>query len=102
MTVIYFTYIFFFLILCALLCTVIMLQEPKGGGLGSAFGAGGGDATDAVFGASTADVLKKFTGYMAIIFVVSCIILSMWTAALGRNHSAASQASLETLIEGAK
>jgi len=50
-------------------------------GLGASFG---GDSGESLFGTSTADVLKKFTGYLVAIFLVSCIFLSLWTAALGR------------------
>ena len=70
-----------FLLLSVLLCFVILIQESKSSGLGASFG---GEASDSVFGTSTADVLKKFTGWLGIIFVVTCIMLSFWTTALGR------------------
>lgn len=78
-----FIYVFFiclFMILCVLLCTVIMIQESKSTGLGASFG---GDTSDSLFGTSTADVLKKFTGWLSFAFLASCVILSFWTAALG-------------------
>lgn len=86
MTIIYYIAIFLFLLLCAVLCFVIMIQESKSGGLGASFG---GEASDSVFGTSTADVLKKFTAWLAFIFLVSCVILSIWTQAMGRSKSAA-------------
>ncbi|HXF29715.1 MAG TPA: preprotein translocase subunit SecG, partial [Chlamydiales bacterium] len=55
------------------------------GGLGASFG--GGDTSDSLFGASTPEVLKKFTAYLAIVFVGACVILSFWTASLGRHHA---------------
>lgn len=82
MTFIYFFSIALFLLLCVLLCGVIMMQESKSTGLGASFG---GDVNDSLFGTSTADVLKKFTGWLAAIFLVSCVLLSLWTAALGRS-----------------
>lgn len=84
MTFLYFFTISIFLFLCVLLCIVILLQESKSSGLGSSFG---GEASESVFGTSTADVLKKFTSWLALIFLVSCVILSLWTAALGRART---------------
>lgn len=81
MTVIYYLAIFLFLFLCAMLCLVILMQESKTTGLGASFG---GDSQDSLFGTSTADVLKRFTGYLGIIFLVGCLVLSFWTSALGR------------------
>lgn len=82
MSFVYFTAIFLFMILCLLLCFVILIQESKSTGLGASFG---GDSGDSLFGASTADVLKKFTGWLAAIFMISCVLLSLWTGALGRS-----------------
>lgn len=84
MTFIYFFSIALFIFLCVLLCGVILVQESKSTGLGASFG---GDVSDSLFGTSTADVLKKFTAWLAAIFLVSCILLSMWTAALGRSKT---------------
>jgi len=82
MTFIFYFALFFFLLLCAILCFVILIQESKSLGLGASFG---GDPGDSVFGTSTADVLKKFTAYLAIIFIISCVLLSLWTGAMGRS-----------------
>jgi preprotein translocase subunit SecG len=84
MTFVFYLAIFLFLGICGLLCLVILIQESKSLGLGASFG---GDAGESVFGTSTAAVLKKFTAYLAIIFMVSCILLSLWTGAMGRNNS---------------
>lgn len=82
MTFIFYFALFMFLTLCALLCLVILIQESKSLGLGASFG---GDAGDSLFGTSTADVLKKFTAWLAVTFMVSCVLLSLWTGALGRH-----------------
>lgn len=82
MTFLYFTAIALFLLLCALLCFVILIQESKSSGLGASFG---GDAGDSLFGTSTADVLKRFTGWLAIIFLLACLLLSIWTSSLGHT-----------------
>lgn len=84
MTFIYYFAIFLFLFLCALLCLVILMQESKSSGLGASFG---GDASESVFGTATADVLKKFTAWLAAIFLVSCVLLSLWTGALARSQA---------------
>lgn len=78
----YFAAITLFILLSVVLCFVILIQESKSSGLGASFG---GAASDSLFGTSTADVLKTFTAWLAIVFFASCIILSLWTAALGRS-----------------
>jgi preprotein translocase subunit SecG len=82
MTFIYIFSIILFMILCAVLCFVILIQESKSSGLGASFG---GDSSDSLFGTSTADVLKRFTGWLAAIFLTSCVLLSLWTAAMART-----------------
>lgn len=81
MTFIYIISLILFMILCAVLCFVILIQESKSSGLGASFG---GDSSDSLFGTSTADVLKRFTGWLAVVFLASCILLSLWTSAMGR------------------
>ncbi len=92
MTFIFYLAIFLFLGLCGLLCLVILIQESKSLGLGASFG---GDAGESVFGTSTADVLKKFTAYLAVIFMISCVLLSLWTGAMGRNKAHLMPTSIE-------
>ncbi len=94
-TFLYFAAISVFVLLCLVLCFVILIQEGKSAGLAPSFG---GSASDSVFGTSTADVLKKFTAWLAIAFFVSCIILSLWTSAIGRTKQADTSAfPVETL-----
>ena len=83
MTFLYFFTIVLFMVICVLLCAVILMQESKSSGLGASFG---GEARESVFGTGTADVLKKFTAWLAAIFLFSCILLSLWTSALGRTQ----------------
>ena len=66
MSFLFYLFLFLFLILCSLLILVILSQESKNMGLGAAFG---GDSSNSLFGTSTADVLKKFTSYLIIIFI---------------------------------
>jgi preprotein translocase subunit SecG len=82
-TFLYFTAITLFILLCIVLCFVILIQESKSTGLGASFG---GAASESIFGTSTADVLKKFTAWLAVVFLASCIVLSLWTNAMGRSR----------------
>lgn len=82
MNFLFYLSIFVFVFLCILTCFVVLIQESKSLGLGASFG---GESGESVFGTSTAEVLKKFTAYLAVIFVVMCVILSLWTASLGRG-----------------
>lgn len=51
-------------------------------GLGSSFGV---DSGDSVFGVSTPDVLKKATTWLAVVFCVGCLVLSLVTNRLGQR-----------------
>lgn len=82
MTFIYYLFIFLFIILCVLLSFIVLIQDSKSFGLGASFG---GDSSDSLFGTSTADIIKKVTGYLATIFLISSVLLSIWTASLGRS-----------------
>ena len=79
MTILFYLFLFLFLLLCVVLALVILVQEAKSLGLGASFG---GDSGDSLFGTSTAEVLKKFTAYLAGAFLVGCLILSFWGTAL--------------------
>ena len=78
MGVLFYLFLSFFLLVAFLLCVVILVQESKSLGLGASFG---GDSGDSLFGTSTADVLKKFTAFLAGLFLLSCILLSLWSSA---------------------
>ncbi len=94
MTFIYYTFIFLFLFLCVLLSFIVLIQDSKSFGLGASFG---GDSSDSLFGTSTASVIKKVTAYMATIFLVSCVFLSLWTSALGRSQNVRELPSIEQI-----
>lgn len=86
MTFLFYFSLSIFLFICLLLCGVVLMQESKSSGLGSSFG---GDSGDSLFGTATAEVLKRFTSWLAIAFMIGCVILSLWTSAMG--HSASTQ-----------
>ena len=57
-------------VLCALLLIlIVLLQEPKGGGLSGAFGGAGAET----FGVQTGGV-NKFTSYVAAVFLVVAVL----------------------------
>jgi preprotein translocase subunit SecG len=97
MTAFFYVTLFLFIGLCALLCFVILIQESKSLGLGASFG---GDAGNSLFGTSTADVLKKFTAYLAGVFLIVCLILSLWTSSLGRSKKAPLGVNIEEVSGG--
>ena len=80
--ILYFIFLILFLFLCFLLSAVILIQESKSLGLGSSFG---GNQAESLFGTSTAQVLKKFTAALAIIFLSGSLVLSIWTSKVGRS-----------------
>src|SRR5579872_5184371 len=84
MTILFYMFLFIFILASVLLCFVILIQEAKSLGLGASFG---GDNSDSLFGTSTAEVLKRFTAYLAGAFLVSCLILSLWSGSLGRQSA---------------
>lgn len=99
MAFLYYLAITLFILLCALLCGVILVQESKSSGLGASFG---GDSGESLFGTATADVLKRFTAWLVGIFLVSCVILSLWTESLGRTQISGPPLTLEQSDETAE
>ena len=81
-TLFYITF-FIFLLMCIILCFAILIQESKSLGLGASFG---GDNSDSVFGTSTAEVLKRFTAYLSGAYLTVCLVLSLWSGAMGRHE----------------
>jgi preprotein translocase subunit SecG len=65
--------LFFFVIDCALMCLVVMMQRSKQEGLGAAFGGG---FTESVWGAQTSQVLVKATVWLAALFFLFSIGLA--------------------------
>jgi preprotein translocase subunit SecG len=85
MTILFYLLIFAFILIATVLCFVILIQEAKSLGLGASFG---GDSGDSLFGTSTAEVLKRFTAYLSAVFLIACLLLSLWSSSLGRQHGA--------------
>ena len=60
-------------VVCLLLGLIVMLQKPKEGGLGGAFGGG---ALEASLGADAGNVLIKATATLGTIFLLNTLILA--------------------------
>ena len=60
---------------CSLaLIGLVLLQKSKDGGLGAAFGAGGGDS---LFGARAGNVLTRATIWIGVIFLANTLLLGI-------------------------
>ena len=62
---------------CALLMLVILLQDSKGQGLAGAFGGGGGFSTSMLGGRGAATFLSKATQYLGTGFLILSILMSL-------------------------
>ena len=62
-------------LVCVMLMGVVLIQNPKGGGLGAGFGGGGGASA---FGGvqRTTDFLEKATWGLAVALLVFCIFIN--------------------------
>lgn len=96
MTFVYYLFLFCFFLTSVVLCFVILIQESKSSGLGASFG---GDSGDSLFGASTPEILKKITAWLAVCFLSGCVILSMWTGAIARGKQKKSENGTEGHFE---
>ena len=67
-----------------LMMFVILMQRPKSEGLGAAFGGG---VTENIFGAQTTNVLTKITTWLASIFFITVLLLSVLYAHKGVSSS---------------
>lgn len=60
---------------CVLLMGVVLIQNPKGGGVDSTFG---GASANQMFGAArSADFIEKLTWYLAAALFILCIIAAI-------------------------
>ena len=64
---------FIFILSALVLVLIILLQEPKGGGLSSAFGGAGAET----FGVQTGGI-NRFTAYVATTFIVTAILYAAY------------------------
>ncbi len=72
-------------IVCLLLGLIVMLQKPKEGGLGGAFGGG---ALEASLGADAGNVLIKATSVLGAIFLINTLAIVALTSPLSAYSKA--------------
>lgn len=75
---------------CLLLMAVVLIQNPKGGGIDSTFGGAG--ATQIFGAAKSSDGIEKLTWILGILLFVLCII----TAVMVTNSSGGGQIPLQS------
>ena len=76
-----------------LMMLVILMQRPKSEGLGAAFGGG---VTENIFGAQTTNVLTTITTWLASIFFIIVLALSILYAHRGAPSSALRRELMKT------
>lgn len=82
-------------IICVGLIMVVLMQSAKGDGLASAFG--GGAFSGAVFGGrGAATFLSRATTVLAILFMISCIGLTL--VSRGRATTSAADSAVQRVI----
>ena len=77
------------IVVCLLLGLAVMLQKPKEGGLGGAFGGG---ALEASLGADAGNVLIKATTILGTIFLVNTRCLALVISSKSNRSVASGQA----------
>lgn len=75
---------------CALLALAVMLQKPKEGGLGGAFGGG---ALEASLGADAGNILIRATAILGAIFLANTLLLAKITSTGGSVLSGMDEAA---------
>ena len=72
-------------IICVLLMLVVLIQNPKGGGVDSTFG---GSSANQMFGAAkSTDFIEKLTWGLAIALFVLCIISAILVQGSGTENA---------------
>jgi preprotein translocase subunit SecG len=64
-------------VVCVLLGLIVMIQKPKEGGLGGAFGA---SALEGTLGADAGNILVKATAVLGTLLIVNTIVLARISA----------------------
>lgn len=76
-------------IICVLLMAVVLIQNPKGGGVDSTFG---GQSANQMFGAAkSTDFVEKLTWYLAAALFILCIVTTLIVGSTGTEDVLLSQ-----------
>ena len=89
---IYAFFIIVHVIISIAMVMIILMQASKGKGLAGAFGGAGGMASQMLGARGTATFLSKATVYLAVIFMVNCILLSFFSGGASSPRSAVQEA----------
>jgi preprotein translocase subunit SecG len=65
-----------FVLVCALMILIVLVQKSSGGGLSGAFGGAGGGSAQAAFGAKVGDVLTWVTVVLFALFLGLAVLLT--------------------------
>jgi len=68
-------------VVCLLLMLVVLIQNPKGGGIDSTFG--GGQANQMLGASRSTDVIEKVTWGLAITLFTLCILTALAVNSVG-------------------
>ena len=82
---------------CLLLAVVVLIQNPKGGGLGAGFGSGGASVMGGV--KDTNDFLVKATWTLGIGLFVLCILANAFLPAAQQQGDKPDQPATKTKVE---
>ena len=85
-------------VVCLMLALIVMLQKPKEGGLGGAFGGG---ALEASLGADAGNVLIKTTTILGTIFLVNTLVLARLTSTKSSGSVVAGSTAAPAPVEQA-
>lgn len=83
--------IFFHVVACILLITVILIQAGRGGGLVESF-----SGVESIFGTKTSSFLTKTTTILASVFFITCLGLAIVSA--HRSKSLMTSAPEKTVV----
>ncbi|MBD3345024.1 MAG: preprotein translocase subunit SecG [Chitinivibrionales bacterium] len=71
-------FIIFYVFVCIILCLLVLIQSDKGGGISGAIGGGLSGASQLLGSQDTANILTRGTTIFASVFMVLCIIISLF------------------------
>lgn len=83
MVIAFYTCIAALLVISVLICLLVLLQEGRSSGFGLVIA---WEGADAFLGTGGLDLLRRATAWLGSLFLLLCIVLSLWTSFLGQRH----------------
>jgi len=82
------------IVICLMLILIVLIQEPKGGGLSSSFG-----ASNQIMGVKkTGDFLEQATWGLALALLVICLGMKVFSPSSSREESAVQQQAEKSAV----